>query len=373
MQLEATVLGLMSGSSLDGLDLAIGRFFFSNQSFLLNDFSWELLDCRTVPLSGKWKAQLQSLPHQSALKLVEADVLFGQWMGQQVNEFIADSDHIPELIVSHGHTIFHFPHKGISTQIGCGAHLSATTGIPVLNNLRMLDIAYGGQGAPLAPISDLWLFRDYDFFLNLGGIANLSFRSMDQIIGYDIVGANQILNRLAQEIGQPYDQGGQLASTGTIIPELLDRANAIPYLSKNAPKSLGNDEVEQEWVQLFLEYAGLVNDKLHTACVHIAQVIAREILSLATENKNYRLLPTGGGAYNTFLIQCIREAVSKSGLELEINLPDSRIIEYKEALLMALMGFLKLHGLPNCLSQVTGARLDSSSGSFHGNLAKWIR
>lgn len=371
MQSEVTVLGLMSGSSLDGLDLALVRFFSSDQTPLFSHFSWEFLDGKTVPLSGKWKAQLQALPQQSALNLVEADVLLGQWMANQVNEFLADSPFIPDLIVSHGHTIFHFPQKGISTQIGCGAHLSAKTGIPVLNNLRMLDIANGGQGAPLAPICDLWLFRDFDFFLNLGGIANLSFISKDQIIGYDVVGANQILNRLAQEVGQPYDQGGQLAATGTIIPELLDRANSIPYLSKHTPKSLGNDEVERFWTQLFVDHSGSIAGKLHTACIHIAQVIAQEIQSLATENKVYRLLPTGGGVFNTFLMQCIREELSHSFIEVEIILPDTRIIEYKEALLMALMGFLKFKGLPNCLSQVTGARLDCSGGTLHGNLANW--
>lgn len=373
MQSEVTVLGLMSGSSLDGLDLAIGRFFSSDQTPLLKHFSWELLDCKTVPLTGKWKSLLQDLPDQSAIQLIETDVLFGKWMGQQVNDFLAASAYVPDLIVSHGHTVFHFPDKGISAQIGCGAHLSALTGIPVLNNLRMLDIAHGGQGAPLAPISDLWLFSENDFFLNLGGIANLSYLSGDQIIGYDVVGANQLLNRLAQEVGQSYDQGGQLASFGKIIPQLIAEADTIPYLSRNGPKSLGNDEVQQYWVQLFLNHPGLINDKLHTACVHIARAIARAIKRLATNHKVYRLLPTGGGVFNTFLMQCIREALSDSAVKIEINLPDVRIIEYKEALLMALMGFLKLSGLPNCLGQVTGARMDCSGGTLHGNLAKWIK
>ena len=373
MQSEVTVLGLMSGSSLDGLDIAIGRFYTSDQNPSFHHFNWELLDSQTVPLSGKWKALLQDLPNQSAYKLVESDVLFGKWMGRQVNEFLSKTEYIPDLIVSHGHTVFHAPHKGFSTQIGCGANLSAVTGIPVLNNLRMLDIAYGGQGAPLAPISDLWLFRDCDFFLNLGGIANLSFLSENLVIGYDVVGANQILNRLAQEIGQPYDKDGQVASFGKMIPELLDQANAIPYLSKGTPKSLGNDEVEHYWTQLFLNHPGLVEDKLHTACIHIAQAIAQAIKPYANRHKTYRLLPTGGGAFNTFLMQCIKEALFHSAVKVEIKLPDARIIEYKEALLMALMGFLKLKGLPNCLSQVTGAQIDCSGGTFHGDLAKWIR
>lgn len=370
---EVTVLGLMSGSSMDGLDLAIGRFFTSDQTPLFNHFNWKLLDSQTVPLSGKWKDLLRDLPNQSAYSLVESDALFGKWMGQQVNKFLSHTEHTPDLIVSHGHTVFHAPQKGFSTQIGCGAHLSALTGIPVLNNLRMLDIAHGGQGAPLAPIGDIWLFRDYDFYLNLGGIANLSFISEDKVIGFDVVGANQILNRLAQEIDQPYDKDGQLASSGKIIPELLERANAIPYFSKSTPKSLGNDEVAQYWTQLFLNYAGWVEDKLHTACVHIAQSIAQAIRPYTDGNRAYRLLPTGGGAFNIFLMQCISEALSDSAVKMEIKLPDARIIEYKEALLMALMGFLKLKGLPNCLSQVTGAQIDCSGGTFHGDLAKWIR
>ncbi|NUO02944.1 MAG: anhydro-N-acetylmuramic acid kinase [Saprospiraceae bacterium] len=368
MQHTATnykALGLMSGSSLDGLDLAFCDLKFTETGDLT---AWHLVASDTLPFSENWKKTLAELPSGSALQLAEAHAGFGEYVGDLVNLFLKKYQLVPDFIASHGHTIFHYPNKRFTTQIGDGAAIAARTGIMVIDNFRAQDIALGGQGAPLAPLADRVLFSDYDFCLNLGGISNLTFKANNgRYVAYDIGGANQVLNALVQPLGLAYDDRGQLAASGKLNADLKTKADALPYFSQPYPKSLGNDWVRREHTPIFVEYDCPVADKLHTACRHIAGQIAVHLTqTLERENvkrEQYKLLATGGGALNDFLIACIREACRDQ--QVEIVVPDARIISFKEAILMALMGALRLLGKPNCIASVTGAGRDAVSGAVH--------
>ncbi len=358
-------LGLMSGSSLDGLDLAYCEMTFAENGALSG---WHLIAADTMPFSAAWKKKLVELPTGTALELAEAHATFGEYLGDLINGFLEENRLVPDFIASHGHTIFHYPDKRFTTQIGDGAAISARTGRVVIDNFRAQDIALGGQGAPLAPLADRVLFNEYDFCLNIGGIANLTFKADGgRYVAYDIGGANQVLNALVQTIGLAYDDRGKLAAGGKLDTALKNKADALPYFSQPYPKSLGNDWVRREHIPVFLESEALLEDKLHTACIqiagqiatHLAQTLERE----GVQRSRYKLLATGGGAMNDFLMDCIRETCS--GLKVDVVVPDARIIGFKEAILMALMGALRMMGLPNCIASVTGAQQDAVSGAVH--------
>lgn len=354
----------MSGSSLDGLDLALCTFAFDGMSLT----HWEVLACEARPFPADWVDRLRALPTGSARELAVAHAQFGQFLGEQAKAFLEAQTADADAIASHGHTIFHFPESGVSTQIGDGAAIAAITGRPSIDNFRMQDVALGGQGAPIAPIADRYLFSEQTFMLNLGGIANISARTEQGYVAFDCSGANQVLNALAQEAGQPYDKGGALARTGKCLPELLERAMALPYHQADFPKSLGNDWVQEQLLPLYKDYPATVEDRLHTACWQIAQSIEASISAIAQKAKlppgPHTMLLTGGGAFNTFLVTCIRAKCEKNR-SLAVEVPSPQIIEYKEAILMALMGALRLENLPNTLPTATGSTAPSCGGGLH--------
>lgn len=351
-----TGLGLMSGSSLDGLDLALCRFQISASPLSVPE--WEICYARTAPLPEALRNRLAALPEGSARRLAQAHADFGRWMGAVVSRFLAETDDQPEFIASHGHTIFHWPEKGVSTQIGDGAALAAATGLPVICDFRTLDVALGGQGAPVAPIADSLLFPQFTHFLNLGGIANISFRDQGRWIAFDLGPANQVFNHLASQLGRPYDPGGEIARSGALLPDLLAALEALPFFHQAPPKSLDNGWIREMVLPLIDAAPGSIPDKMHTAVV----LLARQLAALEGFESG-RLLATGGGAYNHFLMETIAEALP----DMTIDVPPPGYVEFKEAALMALMGALRLLGLPNCMASVTGARRDSSGGAiYHG-------
>lgn len=360
----------MSGSSLDGLDVAYCRLdtAWEEGTFLVNN--WELLLADTLPFTTDWQQRLRELPTASALEFCSAHAAFGHYSGKLVNQFFEqkklDATAV-DLIASHGHTIFHEPVKGFTVQIGDGAALAATTGCMVVCDFRSADVALGGQGAPLAPMADKMLFPGYDFYLNLGGIANITCRTpSDQFVAFDVCGANQALNALANLLGQPFDADGQLAASGQLDPVLWEKINGQDFFTQSYPKSLSNQWVQQHLTKICLEATSPIPDRLHTVCQHVAHQLALSVQQVLerehfTKGK-YRLLATGGGVFNGYLMRCIQQHLPN----VEMVIPSENVVKFKEALLMALLGVMRLEGAANCLASVTGAKMDAVGGGVFG-------
>ena len=363
-------IGLMSGSSLDGVDIAYCHFNCSTTSGVFNIENWQLMETETYPFSEFWKNRLRSLPNGSAFEIMDAHAAFGSYMGEMVNRFLLEKKidkQKVDLIASHGHTIFHEPARGFTTQIGDGAALSVATQCIVINDFRSADIALGGQGAPLAPMADKMLFPNFDFYLNLGGIANVTCNINGRFVAFDICGANQILNALANVTGLPYDDGGQISKTGTVDKLLFEQQYNIPFFKKSYPKSLSNQWVQQNQTSIFLENKSKIENKLNTAVELTALLIADAIVDIIEKEKNikehFKLLATGGGAYNDYLMERIRFHLHTKNIEVVI--PDKTLIGFKEALLMGLLGVMRLEKIHNCMASVTGAKKDSLNGALY--------
>ncbi len=321
-----------------------------------------------MEIESQWKDTLKRLPKTDAVSFVKSDAAFGRYLGEKITGFLSNIQIKPDYIASHGHTIFHFPEEGVTTQIGNGAMVAGITNIPVIDQFRWMDVALGGQGAPVAPIADKLLFKGNDFYLNLGGIANISSPTIHGMVAFDICGANQILNALAQLIGLNYDEGGKVASTGNLNIALLKKASENPYFERDYPKSLDNEWVFNHQIQLFLNAKGAIKDKLHTACLLISHLIAKSVRMIFYHNNlsntPKKMFITGGGAFNHFLVSCIEKALNEV-TQIKIVVPNKEIVEYKEAIMIALMGALRIKRIPNCLSTVTGARKDAIGGIVH--------
>jgi len=357
-------LGLMSGSSLDGLDIAWCRFRIDPESPSLV-LEWELKAAGTLAMPMEWKKRLRELPEGSARDLAIAHAELGSLWGEQCRDFMKRHACRVGFIASHGHTVFHWPHLGVSAQIGSGAALAARTGIPVVCDFRTSDVALGGQGAPFAPLADRFLFPGYDYYLNIGGIANISFQKEGKWTAFDVGPANQIFNELAGEAGMEYDRGGQIASRGRVNEALFDAVNRLPYFSQAPPKSLDNGWITREVKPLYADVKIPLEDRMRTAVEQLAWQTARAISQWAPERQSpSRLFASGGGAYNGFLIARLNWHISRSGAA-EVFLPEKEIIEYKEALLIALMGAFRLAGITNCMADVTGAARDSVGGTVY--------
>jgi anhydro-N-acetylmuramic acid kinase len=344
----------MSGSSLDGLDLALCTFTHGNDQ----DWHWEILEAGTRPFSAAWAERLAEASRLPAAELAELHVRFGHYLGEAARAFLdaKKAAYIPDVLASHGHTVFYAPERGYSLQIGHGAYLAESAGLPVICDFRSSDMAAGGQGAPLAPVADMLLFPAYAAYLNLGGIVNVSFPRAGGWLGFDVTACNQLLNALAAEADMPYDEAGRLAASGKLVPELLDQLNAPPFFGQSPPKSLSNNWVRAKLLQPALAFPAAAADKLHTACRHVAVQLERALSGLSG-----RLLVTGGGAHNDFLLACLAEALPA----LLVEKPETPVIDFKEALLMAFMGVLFLEGAPNTLREVTGARRRVVAGAYH--------
>lgn len=366
-----TALGLMSGSSLDGLDIAHVAFQLDGHQIT----DWQLLHAETIPLSEQWQARLFNLVDQHALNFAKTNTFFAHYMGELVNQFISKHNIDPDFIASHGHTIYHYPDKRLTVQIGDGGALAAVTGYPVINDFRTQDIAINGEGTPIAPIADKILFEGYDFYLNIGGIANISCNVNGQFIAFDVGPANQVLNALAQQLQLSYDKDGTIAHKGQLDQQLQEKLDQLPYFKNKYPKSLGNDWIQQVILPLYFEHDNTWENKLTTAVHQLAKQIALSIQQIIhRENlakKSYRLFATGGGTNNKYLIDCIKNYCQENQL-VEIVIPDEKIIDYKEAILMALMGVLRVENISNCLSSVTGAKRDTIGGAIYQGTKKFI-
>ena len=343
---ETTAIGLMSGSSLDGLDLALVRF--QEES---GQYSFRILAAETLPYSDFWKTQLAEAFHKHPKDLVQLDKDYGRYLGEQVRAFAEKHNATPAFLASHGHTIFHRPEEHYTLQIGDGNELAKTCGFLVINDFRSEDVSKGGQGAPLVPIGDKLLFSDYEICLNIGGIANVSYDEDGRRIAYDICIANQALNYLAQMRGLLYDRDGDLARSGEVDFTLLKKLNNLPFFIQDPPKSLGREFFETYQKDLLKDLS--VEDMLATFTEHIALQIALAVSSLPKG----KILVTGGGARNKFLIERLQARSSH-----EVVIPGKTIIDYKEALVFAFLGLLRLEDKTNVLASVTGAESDSCSG-----------
>jgi anhydro-N-acetylmuramic acid kinase len=348
---DILAIGLMSGTSLDGLDIALCRFSESEPHW---DF--EILKAETIPYTGYWKLKLSSTHHSSARDFWQTHVEYGHFLGDQVNRFLALESRKPDLVCSHGHTIFHQPTSGFTMQLGAGEAIAAETGLPVVADLRSADVALGGQGAPLVPVGDRLLFGQYGACLNIGGFTNVSFEIENRRIAFDVCPSNIILNHLAERTGKKFDQDGILASQGNLLAPLAERLSEIPYYSQKPPKSLGREWLEKEFLPVLESGSYSVSDLLRTMVEHIAQQIGQ---SLDILNKT-TVLVTGGGAHNRYLVDAIRKHSHH-----DFFLPAEEIIDFKEALVFAFLGALRLKGKINVFSSVTGCKYDHSGGAFY--------
>ena len=336
----------MSGSSLDGLDIAFVHFEEEDDKY-----RFKILQAETLPYPGHWKNQLAEAFHKQPKELVQLDKDYGRYLGEQVLAF-AQKHHVkPDFVASHGHTIFHRPEEHLTLQIGDGQELAKACGFSVVNDFRSEDVSKGGQGAPLVPIGDKLLFSDYEMCLNIGGIANISYDKDGSRIAYDICIANQALNYLANMKGLDYDRDGDWARSGEVDHTLLKKMNNLPFFMQDPPKSLGREFFEACQKELLQNLS--VADMLATFVEHIALQIALPISFLPKG----KILCTGGGARNRFLIERLQARTKH-----EVVVPENQIIDYKEALVFAFLGLLRLEGKTNVLSSVTGAESDSCSG-----------
>lgn len=354
-------IGIMSGSSLDGLDIAFAEFQEN-----AGKWNYEILKADCLPYSHDWIKKLRSATLLSALDYQLLHVEYGHYIGEQVNRFIEKNNlqYQIALIASHGHTTFHIPEKNMTAQLGDGAAIAAETGLPVVTDLRAMDLALGGQGAPIVPIGEKLLLGDYDFFLNLGGIANIS-RNAERYIAFDVCPANRVLNMLANELGKEYDEDGKIAASGNVNTDLLEKLSALDYYKKPFPKSLAN-EFGTDIIYPLIRGSGCeIQDALRTYVQHMVIQIRNSIqvlLSHSPLSTHYSQLVTGGGAMNSFLIQQLKEALKD--LNVEVIVPDKFLINFKEALIMAFMGVLRWRQENNVLSSVTGAKKNSIGGAI---------
>jgi anhydro-N-acetylmuramic acid kinase len=350
----------MSGSSLDGLDMAFVHFEEN-----AGEWTFEILETYCKPYTPDWREKLTHINGLSAKDYLLLHTAYGHWLGNAVNDFIEER-HLAyrvQLIASHGHTAFHDPSKRMTAQLGDGAALAAVTGIRTITDLRSVDVALGGQGAPIVPIGEKLLFPDYDLFLNMGGIANISAKGTNRI-GFDVCPANRILNLLAAGTEKGYDDGGAMAATGSIDVNLLDKLNGLSYYSQAYPKSLSNEFGLNEVYPVILHACLSVNDALATYAEHIAVQISASLISLkkqVSKKGESNLLITGGGAHNRFLIERLTSKVSPA--DIKCIIPSESLVDYKEALIIALMGALRWREDVNVLHTVTGASKDSINGA----------
>ena len=356
------VVGLMSGSSLDGIDIA-----FVNLQETAGRWQYELVAAECYSYPEIWKKKLQEATSLSSLDYQFLHSQYGHYLGQTVTEFIKkyELQHQVALISSHGHTTFHEPGKMMTHQLGNGAAIAAETGLAVVSDLRALDVAFGGQGAPIIPVGEKLLFDEYELFLNLGGIANISARLEEEYIAFDVCPANRVLNMLASLAGLDFDNHGNLASQGKLNQKLLTELNELRYYKLEYPKSLSNDFGTAIVYPIITKYELNTQDALATYVEHIAMQIYSAINSVQAKKVHKskgQLFVTGGGAFNGFLIERLQRWLS--GINIEIIIPSAPIVKFKEALVMALLGLLRWREENTVLSSVTGAKRDSIGGAL---------
>lgn len=358
------VIGMMSGTSMDGIDLAYCELSEKDGG----GWNYKIGACNTFPYSETWRLRLSKLRNQSALVFHKTDRYYGEYIGQLINQFIKENELTVDLVATHGHTVFHLPEQNITVQVGSSSAISGVTNLPVVSNFRAMDVVRGGEGAPLSAIGDELLFDQYEMCLNLGGFSNISAVVDGKRIAYDIAPANIALNRIAREFGKPYDEGGKIAETGSIDYELLGKLNKIEYYEQDYPKSLGREWITKKFWYHVRESRASKEDKMKTLCDHIGDQIGSNIENLASIDSNQiKVLVTGGGAFNSTLIDHIR-----THTDAEIVIPDEALINYKEALIFALLGVLRVRNEFNVRGDYTGAESSSVAGELSGDFSACI-
>ena len=349
------IIGLMSGTSMDGLDIAHVRFEVNKNG----EWNFLIINSETIEYQTEFVDQLSKATTLSVPDFLKLDKKIGSTFGEMTLNFIDKykiNKSVIDAISSHGHTTFHQPENGFTSQIGCGSTISFITEIPVINDFRTKDVIAGGQGAPLVPIGDLLLFKNQaKSFLNLGGIANISFLQNNEMIAFDICPANLPLNKLVNNLGFDYDKNGDISRKGNINQELLSKLNELDYYKQNHPKSLGTEWLESIFNPL-INFKSDIENTLRTIIEHEAL----EIASILNQNKLESVFISGGGTKNSFLIERI-----KYYFKGEIIIPDNRIIEFKEAIIFAFLGALYLEKQTNTISSVTGAFRNVVGGVYH--------
>lgn len=336
-----TYLGIMSGTSLDGLDLALCQF-----DEIDSKLSFKLLASETIKYNSDWIEQLSNVFNASAVDYFQFNSLYGTFIAEKVNAFLNKNNKTADYIASHGHTVFHQPANGFTTQIGCGATIAALTSIDTICDFRSLDVALNGQGAPLVPIGDRDLFSDYEACLNLGGIANISVTKNNTTIAFDVCMANLLLNYLSQTIGLEYDNSGELASKGMVNSVLLNEMLSV----ETHFKSIGRELFEQIFIPILEKHTLRVHDKLATCVEYMVVKINQTLMDADLKS----ILITGGGAYHTFFINQLKKRFAGT-----ITIPSAEMIEFKEAIIFAYLGYLRINHKINTLQSVTKAKRDS--------------
>ncbi|PTX60869.1 anhydro-N-acetylmuramic acid kinase [Kordia periserrulae] len=349
---QYNVIGIMSGTSLDGIDIAYIQFEKNER------WKFEILVAETIPYNPTFEQQLREAIHYSKEKLEQLDVSYTRFLANTIQKFI-EKHNLTSLdaVCSHGHTILHQPENGITYQIGNVPELGVLLKNcvkTVVCDFRVQDVELGGQGAPLVPIGDELLFSEYDYCLNLGGFANVSFHENGKRIAYDICPVNIVLNKYAKQLGFPYDDKGNLAKSGTHLLNLDSALNNLPYYRQKPPKSLGLEWVQEEIFPRLEASSAKEIDLLRTFTEHVARQLAQNF------TKDAKILVTGGGAYNDYLLEKIHEYK-----KVQLVKPSQKLIEYKEALIFGFLGVLRLREEVNCLQSVTGAAKDHSSGKIY--------
>lgn len=337
----------MSGTSLDGLDLALCQFNSEEKKI-----SYKVIACQTIEYNHIWKQRLQGAYEATAEQYFKLNSLYAEFIAAEVNTFLEKNNAKADYIASHGHTVFHRPALGFTTQMGCGATIKAKTNISTICDFRSVDVALGGQGAPLVPIGDRDLFSEYEACLNIGGIANVSFTKNNALQAFDICYANMILNDITALINKNYDDKGMMASQGNISNVLLSQLFSI----ETHNQSLGRELYENAFLPILKSHPICIEDKLATCVEYSAQKIS-EVLN---NHHLTSLLITGGGAYNDFLITRI-----KHYFKGVIEIPSDEIIQFKEAIIFAYLGYLRINNLPNAIASVTGAAQNSVGGCVY--------
>lgn len=353
------VIGLMSGSSLDGLDIA-----YVQLEEIRGTWSHQLLSAECMPYPTAW---LHHLTHAGGMHIGEflkLHTAYGRYLADCVNDFISRHglEHKVHFIASHGHTVFHDPQHNTTFQLGDGATIAAVTGIPVISDLRAMDVALGGQGAPIVPIGDKLLYGGYDYLLNIGGIANMTIRQNGTPMAFDVCAANQVLNALAEREGSSMDTGGRIAASGAMLYGVFDELNKAAYYQQDPPKSLSNEQARNIVFPILLEGEHSTADMLYTATAHIVWQVAQAAARYPHTKERAQMLVTGGGAFNDFLVSRLADALMP--YRIDVVVPAAEEVKYKESIVMALIGVLRWREEANVLSSVTGASRDSINGAL---------
>jgi anhydro-N-acetylmuramic acid kinase len=347
------VIGVMSGTSLDGVDLAHIKFEINNSKW-----SYEIYECNTISYSNEIISKLKNGINLSKSELSDLNIEYTNLLGDIILEYISNNN-ISNLdaVCSHGHTILHQPQNGFTLQIGNLSEIAKIVKQKVVCDFRVQDVNLGGQGAPLVPIGDKILFSEHDYCLNLGGFSNISFEENNQRIAFDISPVNTVLNFYANTFGLEYDDKGKISATGNLNSGLFNELNTLEFYQKSFPKSLGFEFVKETVLPILESYSISTEDKMRTFTEHIAFQIGKIL-----QSKSGKLLVSGGGVYNDFLIDRMKTHLPT----IEIIIPNEKTIKFKEALIFALLGVLKLRNEINVLASVTGAKHNHCSGEIYG-------